>query len=225
MLIYLHLQKNRVKISSTYSIRWHSVECLFTIFPLLSTEVDWRVQAVRHRPGWLDPGFIWTVSIHGLQYSITHHGSPQKSTTGHNCAKATGTSRMSAMVDTTRFSLNWIFSPCWAVSHKFIKLIQENFQDKEPSLFWGCNPPQMIVFVWRYNYNAWCVKKNLVVFCSMTNLSYVCWGWGILWTHPVSLSVSLSVIVDKLFNVLTLIDTIKKRSTLLRVKWCIVNMI
>lgn len=54
------------------------------------------------------------------------------------------------------------------------------------------------------------IKKNLVVFCLMTNLKRLCGGWGILWTHPVFLSVSPSVIVDKLFNVLTLIDTIKK---------------
>ena len=43
----------------------------------------------------------------------------------------------------------------------------------------------------------------------MTNLSYICVGVGESeWTHLVFLSVSLSVIVDNLFNVLTLIDTI-----------------
>lgn len=55
----------------------------------------------------------------------------------------------------------------------------------------------------------------------MTNLSYICVGVGESeWTHLVFLSVSLSVIVDNLFNVLTLIDTIlkKKTTTLLRVK-------
>lgn len=58
-------------------------------------------------------------------------------------------------------------------------------------------------------------KKNLVVFCLMTNLSYVCVGVREYYGHNLSLclSVSLSVIVNKLFNVLTLIDTTKKNNS------------
>lgn len=61
-------------------------------------------------------------------------------------------------------------------------------------------------------------KKNLVVFRLLTNLSYVCVGVGENYGHNMSLclSVSLSIIVKKLFNVLTLIDTTKK-ITLVRV--------
>lgn len=40
----------------------------------ISTEVDGYFQAVWHRPGRLDPSFIWTVFIHGLQYSIIENG-------------------------------------------------------------------------------------------------------------------------------------------------------
>lgn len=43
-------------------------------FVHIFTEVDRYFQAVWHRSGWLDPSFIWTVFIHGLQYSITHNG-------------------------------------------------------------------------------------------------------------------------------------------------------
>lgn len=62
-------------------------------------------------------------------------------------------------------------------------------------------------------------KKNLVVFCSMTNLNYVCVGdSGLLWTH-LSLCLSVCLLLSiKLFNVLTLIDTTLKKSSLLRVK-------
>ncbi len=199
--IYLHLQRFRVKNSSACSIQWPSVECLFTIFPLLSAEVDWRVQAVRHRPGWLDPGFIWTVSIHGLQYSITHTDHHRRAQLDTTVPKLQAPPRMSAMVDTTRFFLNPIFSPSWAVSHKFRKWIQENFQDKEPSVFWVFFS-RLIVFVWRYNYSAWCVKRNLVVFCWMTNLNYVCVGVGEYYGHILSfcLSVCLSLSTNFLMS-------------------------
>ncbi len=47
----------------------------------------------------------------------------------------------------------------------------------------------------------------------MTNLSYICVGVGEYYGHNLSLclSISLSVIVNKLFNVLTLIDTLRKK--------------
>lgn len=60
-------------------------------------------------------------------------------------------------------------------------------------------------------------KKNLVVFCLLTNLNNVCVGdsWlGNIMDTSVFLSVNLSVHVDNIFNVLTLIDTIKKKEDL-----------
>ena len=57
------------------------------------------------------------------------------------------------------------------------------------------------------------LKKNLVVFCVMTNLNYDCAGVGEYCGHIMSFCLSVCLLLStKLFNVLTLIDTIKKNS-------------
>lgn len=50
------------------------IKLFILLFFSVFTEVDRYFQAVWHRSGRLDPSFIWTIFIHGLQYSIMHNG-------------------------------------------------------------------------------------------------------------------------------------------------------
>lgn len=128
------------------------------------TEVDWRVQAVRYRPGWLDSGFLWTVSIHGLQYSITHMDHHRRAQMDETVPKQPAPP-VCLPSWTLQDFLNLIFSPNWVVSiHKTNSL-------EEP--FWSCNILHMTVLVGKYSYCTIPFKKNLVVFCLLSNLNIV----------------------------------------------------